>query len=41
MVFNFEKIYNNSYKCKSEHWMETEFDENVLDYWILPTAIIL
>ena len=25
-----------SYYCKSEIWMETEFDENVLDYWRLP-----
>ena len=22
-----------SYKCKSEQWMETEYDDNVLDYW--------
>ena len=21
-----------SYKCKSELWMETEYDDNVLDY---------
>ena len=25
-----------SYYCKSEIWMKTEFDENVLDYWKLP-----
>ena len=25
-----------SYYCKSENWMKTEFDENVLDYWKLP-----
>ena len=24
---------NESYGCKSETWMKTEFDENVLDYW--------
>ena len=24
------------YCCKSEHWMQTEYDENVLDYWRLP-----
>ena len=22
---------NESYKCKSEHWMETEYGDNVLD----------
>ena len=27
---------NESYYCKSENWMKTEFDENVLDYWKLP-----
>ena len=27
---------NESYYCKSETWMKTEFDENVLDYWKLP-----
>ena len=26
------------YKCKSEHWMQTEYDENVLDYWRLPNG---
>ena len=24
---------NESYYCKSETWMKTEFDENVLEYW--------
>ena len=24
---------NEPYSCKPRHWMETEFDENVLDYW--------
>ena len=24
---------DESYKCKSQHWMETEYDDNVLDYW--------
>ena len=24
-----------SYYCKSETWMKTEYDENVLDYWNL------
>ena len=26
------------FKCKSQHWMETEFDDNVLDYWRLPNG---
>ena len=29
------KDINESYSCKSETWMKTEFDENVLDYWKL------
>ena len=29
---------NESYYCKSENWMKTEFDENVLDYWKLPNG---
>ena len=29
---------NESYYCKSEIWMKTEFDENVLDYWKLPNS---
>ena len=28
--------FNESYYCKSETWMKTEFDENVLEYWELP-----
>ena len=27
------KDINESYYCESENWMETEYDENVLDYW--------
>ena len=30
-----------SYYCKSETWMKTEFDENVLDYWRLPNGIYI
>ena len=30
---------NESYYCKSEHWMQTEFDENYLAYWRLPNQI--
>ena len=29
---------NESYNCKPEIWMKTEFDENVLDYWRLPNG---
>ena len=29
---------NESYYCKSENWMKTEFDENVIDYWKLPNG---
>ena len=30
------KDIDQCYKCKSQHWMETEYDENVLGYWKLP-----
>ena len=30
------KDINESWYCKSETWMKTEHDENVLDYWKLP-----
>ena len=30
------KNINESYYCKSENWMKTEFEENVMDYWKLP-----
>ena len=32
------KDINESYSCKSETWMKTEFDENVLEYWRLPNG---
>ena len=32
------KDIDQSYKCKSQHWMETEYDDNVLDYWKLPNG---
>ena len=32
------KDINESYNCKSENWMKTEFDENVLEYWKLPNG---
>ena len=35
------KHIDQSYKCESQHWMETEYDENVLDYWKLPNGIYI
>ena len=32
------KDNNESYYCKSETWMKTEFDENVLGYWKSPNV---
>ena len=32
------KDIDQSYKCKSKHWMETEYEEYVLDYWKLPNG---
>ena len=32
------KHIDQSYKCEPQHWMETEYDENVLDYWKLPNG---
>ena len=32
------KDIDQSYKCKSQHWMQTEYDEYVVDYWKLPNA---
>ena len=34
--FQIRKDFHESYCCKLESWMKTEFDENVLDYWKLP-----
>ena len=33
---NIRKDITEKYCCKSEHWMSTQYDENVLDYWKLP-----
>ena len=33
------KDIDRSYKCKTQHWMETEYDENVLDFWKVPNRI--
>ena len=38
MEFRYEKDIHQSYKCKSQHWIETEYDDNVLDYWKLPNG---
>ena len=32
------RIINESYYCKSETWMKTKLDEDVLDYWKLPNG---
>ena len=32
---------DQSWKCKSQHWMETECDDIVLDYWRLPNGIYI
>ena len=32
------KDINEFYKFISQHWMETEHDDDVLDYWRLPNG---
>ena len=32
------KNINEIYKCKSQHWSETEYDDIVLDYWRFPNG---
>ena len=32
------KDIDQFYNCKSQHWMQTEYDDNVLDYWRLPNG---
>ena len=32
------KDINQYYKCKSQHWMETEYDDKILAYWRLPNG---
>ena len=32
---------DESYKCKSEHWLQIEYDENALEYWKLPNGIYI
>ena len=29
------KDINECFSCKTEHWMETKYDDNQLDYWKL------
>ena len=35
---NIRKDITEKYSCKSEHWMTTQYDENVLDYWKLANS---
>ena len=35
------KDTNDSYYCKAEQWMTTEYDEKNLDYWKLPNGIYI
>ena len=35
------KDKNEFRKCKSHSWMETEYDNIVLDYWKLPNEIYI
>ena len=32
------KDIEEEYLCKSEHWMKTQFEERVKDYWKLPNG---
>ena len=32
------KKFLEFYKCKSESWMEAEYDDNDSDYWNLPNG---
>ena len=29
---------NKRFKCKSKHWVKTQYDDNVLDYWKIPNG---
>ena len=35
------KEIDQFYKCKSGHWMQTDYDENALEYWELPNGIYI
>ena len=35
MAFKNANVINVFYKCKSQHWIKTEYEDNVLDYWKL------
>ena len=39
--YQIRKDINENFKCKSQHWLETEYDGNVLDYWKLPNGIYI
>ena len=34
-IVQIRKDINESYKCKPQHWMETEYDDNVCQDWKL------
>ena len=35
------KDIDDFYTCKAERWMQTEYDDNVLDYWRLPNGVYI
>ena len=38
MALKYTKTIINFIKFKTEHWLQTEYDDNVLDYWKLPNG---
>ena len=38
---NVRKDIDEEYKCKSEYWTQTDYDENVLSHWKVPSVNIL
>ena len=49
VILNNNSLYGNQCrkdnieicKCKTEHWMQTGYDDHVLDYWRLRTGIYI
>ena len=37
LAVQIRKNITESYKSKSQNWMEREYEDNVLDYWTLPS----
>ena len=35
------KDINDFHRSKSEHWMQSEYDKNMIDYWKLPDGIYI